>query len=160
VSPTPTTPRRIRRLAALLLIALTAAAAVAAGASAEEIAPAEPIPVLGSKSFATPYGAGFGKAEPEVIFNGGDPSGEVSEIHWTGWGNPIVIGYGKNPIFKPHGGYYRKPARVELRATELGKCGPRAAYTRLELRVPKHPGGELGKWQLWSGVKTICEPPH
>jgi hypothetical protein len=160
VSLTSTTSHRIRRLAALLLVALTASAAIAAEASAEEITPAEPIPVLGAKAFATPYGAGFGKAEPEVIFNGGDPSGEVSEIHWTGWGNPIAIGYGKNPIFKPHGGYYRKPARIELRANKLGKCGTRAAYTRLEIRAPKHPGGKLGKWFSWAGAKTICKPPY
>jgi hypothetical protein len=55
---------------------------------------------------------------------------------------------------------HRWTARIELRATELGKCGKRAAYTRLEARVPKHPGGKLGKWQLWSGVKTICKPPY
>src|SRR6201996_535522 len=104
-------------------------------------------PTLGAKAFAAPYGKGFGTAEPKEIFNGGDPSGSVRSIKWSGWGNPSAIGYGPNPIFKPHGGYYRKLARVELRATALGKCGAQAAYTKLEIRAPRKPGGKLGKWQ-------------
>ncbi|HEY2052953.1 MAG TPA: hypothetical protein VGH14_03355 [Solirubrobacterales bacterium] len=144
--------RKIRAISPLVLVlcALVAAiAAASAGAAAN--------PVLGARSFAAPYGKGFGTAEPSEIFNGGDPSGSISDIKWSGWGNPSAIGYGLNPIFKPHGGYYRKPARIELRATNLGKCGKRAAYTKLEVRVPKKPGGKLGKWFSWSGAKTICK---
>lgn len=136
----------------LVTAALAAIVAASAGAAAD--------PVLGSKAFTAPAGAGFGTAEPSAIFNGGDPSGSVTKIHWTGWGNPTAIGYGLNPIFKPAGGYYAKLARIELRATDLGKCGARAAYTKLEARLPKHPGGKLGKWFLWSGAKTICKPPY
>jgi hypothetical protein len=123
-------------------------------------AEASPNPVLGAKAFAAPYGNGFGTAEPTEIFNGGDPSGSVHNIRWSGWGNPTAIGYGLNPIFKPHGGYYRRPAKIELRATGLGKCGRQAAYTKLEARVPKHPGGKLGKWFSWAGAKTICKSPY
>jgi hypothetical protein len=136
-------------LALLLLGAVSAAPADAARN-----------PVLGAKAFAAPYGEGFGTAEPRSIFNGGDPSGSVTRIHWSGWGNPTAIGYGRNPIFKPGGGYYRKPARIELRATALGKCGKRRAYRRLEARVPQHPGGKLGPWFSWAGAKTICKPPY
>jgi hypothetical protein len=127
-------------------------------ANAEE--PTTEVPALGSKQFSDPYGAGFGHPEPEIIFNGGDPSGEVSEIHWRSWGGPIAIGYGRNPIFRPEGGYYRKLGRVELRANKLGKCAGKRAYTRLEIRAPKRPGAKLGQWVLWSGVKTICEAPR
>lgn len=145
--------RQTRLLFRLVLVAcaLGAVSAASAGAAAN--------PVLGAKAFTAPYGKGFGTAEPSEIFNGGDPSGSVTHIKWSGWGNPTAIGYGLNPIFKPHGGYYRKPARIELRATRLGKCGERVAYTRLEVRVPKHPGGKLGRWFSWSGAKTICKPP-
>lgn len=145
--------RQIRILSSFVLVtcALTAAIVASAGAAAN--------PVLGAKSFAAPYGKGFGTAEPSEIFNGGDPSGSVTQIKWTGWGNPTAIGHGLNPIFKPRGGYYRKPARIELRATKLGRCGSRRAYTKLEVRVPKKPGGKLGKWFSWSGAKTICKPP-
>jgi hypothetical protein len=145
--------RRLRMLfpLAMVLCALGATLAASSAAAAN--------PVLGAKAFAAPYGSGFGTAEPKEIFNGGDPSGSVRDIKWTGWGNPSAIGSGLEPLFKPHGGYYRKPGRVELRATKLGKCGGQAAYTKLEIRAPKHPGGKLGKWQSWSGVKTICKPP-
>jgi hypothetical protein len=145
--------RRLRLLFPLVL----AICALGATLAASSLAAANP--VLGAKAFAAPYGKGFGAAEPAEIFNGGDPSGSVRDIKWSGWGNPSAIGYGLNPIFKPHGGYYRKPARAELRATDLGKCGSQAAYTRLEIRVPKHPGGKLGKWMLWAGAKTICKAP-
>ena len=143
---------------ALILAAITALAIpVAANAEAE---PMTAVPVLGSKQFSDPYGAGFGHPEPEIIFNGGDPSGEVSEIHWTSWGGQVAIGYGRNPIFRPQGGYYRKLGRVELRASKLGKCVGKPAYTRLEIRAPKRPGAKLGQWVLWSGAKTICEAPR
>jgi hypothetical protein len=145
--------RQIRLLSALVLVVCALAATVAGSAAAAAV------PVLGAKAFAAPYGKGWGTVEPKEIFNGGDPSGSVRDIEWSGWGNPSAIGYGLNPIFKPHGGYYRKPARIELRATDLGKCGQRAAYTRLEFRAPKKPGGKLGKWMSWSGAKTICKSP-
>ena len=161
------TPRREALLAGLALVVLIAGllalhVAIAGAETQPESGETEtgPIPVLGSKAFAEPYGAGFGRAEPEAIFNGGDPSGEVSEITWSTWGGPSAIGYGRNPIFKPGGGYYRKPARIELRATKLGTCAGKSAYTRLEIRAPRHPGGKLGRWMLWAGAKSICEPPH
>jgi hypothetical protein len=137
-----------------VLVVLAFAALIASAASGAAN------PVLGAKAFAAVDGEGFGTAEPSEIFNGGDPSGEVTKIHWTGWGNPTAIGYGLNPIFKPGGGYYRKPAKIELRATDLGKCSMQSAYTRLEVRVPKHPGGKLGNWLLWSDAKTICKRPY
>jgi hypothetical protein len=147
----------VKRIALILASITALAIPVAANAEAQPMGPA---PVLGSKQFSEPYGAGFGHPEPEVIFNGGDPSGEVSEIHWRSWGGPIAIGYGRNPIFRPQGGYYRKLGRVELRANQLGKCAGKPAYTRLEIRAPKRPGAKLGQWVLWSGAKTICEAPR
>jgi hypothetical protein len=147
----------VKRIA-LTLAAITALAMPAAASAGWELVTG--VPVLGSKQFSEPYGAGFGHPEPEVIFNGGDPSGEVSEIHWRSWGGPMAIGYGREPLFRPQGGYYRKLGRVELRANILGKCAGKHAYTRLEIRAPKRPGAKLGQWMLWSGAKTICEAPR
>ncbi|HLX33305.1 MAG TPA: hypothetical protein VKR79_11145 [Gaiellaceae bacterium] len=115
--------------------------------------------MLGSPRFATAAGAtGWGKARPPVIFNGGDPSGRAWKIRWSGWGSKSAIGYGLTSIFQPGGGYYGKPAEIELHAFALGRCvrgGPRA-YTRLQIRVPPKPGGKLGRWRNWSGAATIC----
>ncbi len=113
--------------------------------------------MLGSKSFE-PKGAGWGKVEPSTIFNGGDPSGLVTHIHWTSWGDSVATGRGLSSIFKPHGGYYPDLVTIELHASDLGHCtaGGPLAYRRLSFRVPAHPGGKLGPWMLWSGASTIC----
>ncbi len=102
--------------------------------------------VLGARAFA-PNGEGWGTVRPSKIFNGGDPSGLVTHIHWTSWGGSSAIGYGLNSIFKPQGGYYHQLAKIELRAHVLGRCsasGPRA-YTQLQFRVPSYPGGRWGR---------------
>jgi hypothetical protein len=115
--------------------------------------------VLGSAMFAKPYGEGWGTARPPRLFNGGDPSGLVTEIRWTSWSGNTAIGYGLNSIFKPAGGYYSQPVIVELRAQKLGRCGshgPRA-YTQLAIRGPARPEGPLGPWHLWSEAKSLCQ---
>lgn len=116
-------------------------------------------PVLGSRAFEL-NGSGWGSPEPVEIFNGGDPSGLVTEIHWRGWGTPTATGYGLNSIFKPQGGYYPQPVRIELRATGLGHCGLEPAYTRLLARAPSRPGGPPGPWFSWSGAATICSSQY
>lgn len=116
--------------------------------------------VLGSSSFA-PSGAGFGTGQPSEIFNGGDPSGHVSQIQWTGWGSPVAYGRGLSSIFRPQGGYYPQLVAVELRAADLGSCAPGGApaYRRLSVREPSAPGGPLGAWTPWSRTGNICSPP-
>jgi hypothetical protein len=114
--------------------------------------------VLGAKAFA-PNGTGWGTAEPAEIFNGGDPSGLIAEVHWSSWGGATASGVGRNPIFKPHGGYYRKPVAIQLKASGLGRCAGKPAYSRLSVREPKRPGGPLGPWRSWSGAASICVAP-
>lgn len=136
----------------LLVCALSGVLAVTTASGAARV-------VLGSAAFAGPNGEGWGTAKPTKIFNGGDPSGLVTRIHWTSWGGSSAIGYGLNAIFKPHGGYYSHLAQIELRAHGLSRCsstGPRA-YTQLSFRVPSYPGGPLGGWMSWSGAKNICK---
>jgi hypothetical protein len=136
---------------ALVFSVALAAAASGSGGNTSEV-------VLGSARFGLPDGAGWGTAKPAKIFNGGDPSGLVTQIHWTHWGSKASIGHGRNAIFKPRGGYYRRLVHIELRAYDIGRCssnGPRA-YTRLSVREPSRPGGPIGKWVSWSGSKTVC----
>ena len=49
--------------------------------------------VLGARAFA-PNGEGWGTVRPSKIFNGGDPSGLVTHIHWTKWGAGARSGSG------------------------------------------------------------------
>lgn len=117
--------------------------------------------VLGSRAFA-PHGNGFGTVRPHAFFNGGDPSGDVSDIRWSSWGGSNAYGTGRNAIFKPGGGYYAKLAVIKLWAHDLGRCpgSQRRAYRRLSFRVPQRPGGPLPRhWQLWSGAASICIAP-
>lgn len=116
--------------------------------------------VLGSKGFTGPAGEGWGTAHPSRIDNGGDLSGLVDHIRWKRWGAPAAIGHGRNSIFKPTGGYYRRRVTVELRASEIGPCAGHRAYTRLEIRFPKHPGGRLGPWRLWADASSLCSSPY
>ena len=42
--------------------------------------------VLGARGFGLPDAEGWGIVAPAEIFNGGAPSGFVSDIQWTSWG--------------------------------------------------------------------------
>jgi hypothetical protein len=152
--------------AAVLLPAGVAQAApavtVAAGGTHAAIAPpatTDRVPKLGAKVFAGKDGVGWGTYKPSEIFNGGDPSGLVRSITWTGWGHKTSVGMGKTFIFKPSGGYYPGSVRAELRASNLGHCvvGGPLTYRHLAVREPSRPGGPLGPWTAWSGAKSLCK---
>jgi hypothetical protein len=114
--------------------------------------------VLGSSAFGLGSGWGFGTVAPTSIYNGGDASGLVKQIHWQSWGQAEAIGFGRNPTFRPHGGYYKKLLGIELMAGNIGSCpdGTGPAYTTLQFRARRKPGGKLGPWRNWSGQPTIC----
>jgi hypothetical protein len=113
--------------------------------------------VLGSSDYA-PNGEGWGTQHPVSIFNGGDPSGLVTNINWRRWGSGTAYGRGRNAIFKPGGGYFPQLVWIRLRADHIGRCtrgGPRA-YRRLSVRLPSRPGGPLGPWIPWVVDGRIC----
>jgi hypothetical protein len=134
--------------AVVLLLALVLPPASLAG----------PVPLLGSSIFYAPHSKGFGTPHPTGISNGGDPSGIVTSITWKSWGGALAIGDGMSYIFRPNGGYYARPVRIELRAQHLGSChaGGALVYRQLAIREPKKQGGPLGSWFLWSGAKSLC----
>lgn len=134
-----------------------ALAVIGLGVVGSALASGSSRPVLGDKAFA-PMGKGFGTVAPGTIFNGGDPSGLVSNIAWHHWGSPTTTGWGKTSIFKPNGGYYPQLVRAELRASRLGRCTKhgRRAYMHLDVREPSRPGGPLGAWFSWAGQQSVC----
>ena len=141
----------------LLSSALACGALVATDASSASTTTDKQV-VLGSSAFAKPAGSGFGTPHPSSISNGGDPSGLVTNIHWTGWGARVADGTGLNAILQPQGGYYAQRVTIELRASSLGRCtrtGPRA-YQELDVREPSRPGGRVGPWFRWSGHVNLC----
>jgi hypothetical protein len=153
------TRSKVRTWSSLLLglgAAVATVSLVAVGTAA-----AQQRVVLGSASYPDPNSRGFGSAHPRAIYNGGDASGSVFDIRWSSWGGRTALGVGKNPIFKPNGGYYPQPVTIQLHAVALGHCSPGAppAYERLYVREPGRPGGPLGKWFSWSGRNSLCRAP-
>jgi hypothetical protein len=99
-----------------------------------------------------PYAEGWGEVAPPVVSNGGaSASGTISRIHWRSWGGRVATARGRHPEFKPHGGYYRKPLVIKLRASRIRRCkhGGRRVYTRFTVQEEKKPGGRFGKWWAW-----------
>lgn len=128
-------------------------------AADEPACPRSKAPILlGLKHFAPgPYAEGWGEVAPATISNGGaSASGTVSQIHWGSWGGKAADGHGRNPIFMLQGGYYRHPAVIQLRASEVRRCthGGPLVYTRLTAREPARPGGPLGPWFTWA--RNMC----
>lgn len=148
----------IDRLKPVLACAALAAAAMPAALAPAASASDPATVVLGSSAFAGAIGVGWGRPHPSEIFNGGDPSGLVTRIHWRGWGGPQSTGRGLTSIFKPAGGYYGTLVTAQLKAFDRGRCtaGGPIAYRRLSVREPARPGGPLGPWQSWSGSRTLC----
>ena len=154
---------RVRVLVALgsmLCALLVSSAALAPTNSAAETETLGRVPVLGARSFMAPYGEGWGTAHPRRIDNGGVPSGIVSRIRWRHWGADRAFGRGLTSIYRPRGGYYKRPGRIVLRAQRLARCrsGGRPAYTRLRYRIVRRPGGPIvGPWRSWaSRPGNIC----
>jgi len=120
--------------------------------------PAASSVVLGGVIYGGSLGDGWGTAHPKRIFNGGDLSGLIADVHWSSWGGAVARGHGRHSLFKPRGGYYRHPVVARLKAKRIGACEGRRAYLKLFVREPRRPGGPLGPWHSWSGPRTICEP--
>ena len=131
-----------------------------AGGTAEASTRVANAPVLGAKGFSAGHGYGWGTAHPRSISNGGAPAGFVYRIGWQHWGAKRAFGYGKTPILRPSGGYYRNLGRIVLRAQRLGRCGGHRAYTRMYFREVRKPGGPLGTWHAWAWPGgNICRSP-
>jgi hypothetical protein len=141
------------------IIAAVVATLAVVGAPSPAVAASHHHVVLGKKGLFKPGGAGWGTAHPTKIFNGGDPSGLVGSINWTDWTHSTAIGHGLTSAFKPGGGFYKKPVKIILKATDLGHCtaqGPHA-YTQLRAKEQKKPGSShYTKWFRWAGLKSIC----
>src|SRR5262245_11316463 len=138
---------------------LVGGAALSPGIAATETASLRATPVLGARTFAAPFGAGWGTAHPRRVDNGGVPSGIVFGMNWRHWGAAQALGRGRTYLYKPAGGYFQRPGRILLRARRLGSCGNgRSAYTRLRFRVARRPRGPIvGPWRSWaSGSGNIC----
>jgi hypothetical protein len=79
---------------------------------------------------------GYGEVEPSYISNGGEPTGIVEDVRWTGWGEEVAIGSGYSYV--PHESVAdstREP--VEVIAFDLGVCEGENAYQAVDWYSPQ-----------------------
>jgi hypothetical protein len=124
-------------------IALLATAACALGMSA--LAPAA---TAGAGARAAPRlgrvqssaQSGFGDVRPQRIFLGGDPTGLVDGIRWSGWGSDRAIGHGDAEYDWPGTAVADNGPTPGARvvAFQLGTCRGRPSYNALEWYFPKY----------------------
>ncbi len=83
--------------------------------------------------------SGFGRVRPARIFLGGDPTGLVEHIHWSGWGAASALGEGYAEYDWPGtpvaGNGVSSAARVV--AFHLGSCRGHRSYNALEWYFPE-----------------------
>ena len=115
--------------------ALLGAGILSAAGAASAVAAGEPI-------LAGPWGTGqqgYGHAKPSRIFNGGDPTGLVTDIHWLTWGQARAIGTGSAEWVGPNEDVaegHAEQTRIVL--FQLGQCHGRPAYDAIEWYFPQH----------------------
>jgi hypothetical protein len=131
-----------------LVVAGVVVAAVLLGTATSKASGHHLRPVLGS-SGAAPHGKGFGTVKPQRVYLGGDPTGEVTQLQWSGWGHRTAIGSGIG-FFAPPGKSVAQGVSVpaQLHLSSLGKCKGRIAYRRMNFSFTykgrTHPGAKLG----------------
>jgi hypothetical protein len=87
-----------------------------------------------------PYQIGYGTVRPTHIFNGGDPTGEMTHIHWTGWGSSQAIGEGDAEYVWPGTSVASNGDTPGARvvAFHLGACRGHLSYNAIEWYFPKY----------------------
>lgn len=98
---------------------------------------AKSVPILGGP-FA-PDQEGYGTVRPPNVFNGGSPSGRISDITWSTWGQREAVGNGmgwyQGPEDPDVASGSSEPARIV--AWDLGKCQGKYAYRKVTWYFPQ-----------------------
>jgi hypothetical protein len=104
-----------------------------------------PRPVPGVPVLGRPYGdffqssQGFGLVAPNQIYNGGDPTGDVTSLTWSSWGGPTATGTGNSVYVAPNQSVAQgtsEPATVV--AFNRGDCDGIYMYQAVEWYFPQH----------------------
>jgi hypothetical protein len=101
--------------------------------------PAAAVPTLGQLAGVFAQGTGFGQVKPVKIFNGGDPTGLVTQVVWTSWGGAQAVATGVSDYVGPN---QSVAAGTEQTATvvafDLGTCDGKLMYQAVEWYFPEH----------------------
>lgn len=123
------------------VIAVMIAVGVIPVASAS--ASASPLLTLGSRAFQErAHGTGIGHVRPSRFSVDGFPI--FDKLQWKGWGADVTLADGEN---LPDGPTTSAPARVQLRAYDVGGCDGSAAYRKVKVRAHTAQG-----WTAWRAL--------
>jgi hypothetical protein len=96
---------------------------------------ADEVPLLGVEW--GPNQKGYGQPRPTTIFNGGDPTGLVTHIHWLSWGAQTAVGEGTG-WYTPGTVANGHKAAARVVAFSLGTCNGYRTYTAIEWYFPQY----------------------
>jgi hypothetical protein len=134
-SPSPSASPSATAVSQPTVSAGTATVPVSASPSASPAA----VPTLGQLAGDFAHGQGFGQVKPAKIFNGGDPTGLVTNVVWSSWGGSQATATGTAEYVAPN---QSVASGTEETATvvafDLGTCGGKYMYQAIEWYFPQH----------------------
>jgi hypothetical protein len=101
--------------------------------------PSAAVPTLGQPAGVFVHGQGFGQVKPARIFNGGDPTGLVTQVVWRSWGGGQAVATGISDYVGPNQTVAEgRQEPVTVVAFDLGICDRRLMYRAVEWYFPQH----------------------
>jgi hypothetical protein len=96
-------------------------------------------PTLGQLAGDFARGEGFGQVKPSKIFNGGDPTGLVTDVVWSSWGGAQATGSGTAVYLRPNQTVAQGTEEsATVVAFDLGTCDGKLMYQAVEWYFPQH----------------------
>jgi hypothetical protein len=133
-----TTPSAAAAPSATTTASATTASQPTVPASASPTAAAG-VPTLGQLAGDFARGEGFGQVRPSKIFNGGDPTGLVTDVVWSSWGGAQATGTGTAEYLGPNQTIAQgSEESATVVAFDLGTCDGKLMYQAIEWYFPQH----------------------
>jgi hypothetical protein len=97
-------------------------------------------PTLGQPAGDFAHGSsGFGQVKPAKIFNGGDPTGLVTNVVWSSWGGAQATATGTSDYVGPNQSVAQGTEQnATVVAFNLGTCDGKLMYQAVEWYFPQH----------------------
>ena len=97
------------------------------------------VPTLGQLAGVFAHGTGFGQVKPSEIFNGGDPTGLVTDVVWASWGGTQATATGTAEYVGPNQSVAQGTEETAtVVAFNLGSCDGKVMYQAVEWYFPQH----------------------
>ncbi len=98
--------------------------------------------VASKPTLGRPWGSsqqGYGGVEPTTVFNGGDPTGLLTNVQWQSWGGAQAVGQGTSDYVAANQAVADgTQAHATVVAFNLGTCQGEPAYNAVEWYFPEY----------------------